>query len=491
MSHIADESKRRLAPRTKWILVGVALLSLVVAVFVVTAVASRARWREQIRRIEARGEPLVLPAPPTQPTVEGERTRAWSSQVADCGGPDDEWMLESADGLRAYREHDEWKQLTSEQRERLERLAVCLGPGSRWDRDDSLGTLQDEAGEAMLDALPPERWDPCVQDFVRSRECTYPQMIEPLRVANTLVALDKTPNRGVERIPNFSGIYATTRAALAPVQALVLQRDVDAIAWRLGTVLHLRDLLESHAGLQVDVMRRFMLVYVLTAAKFALAQLPPEVSLAPLESLLAKIDDPVREFRRALVEERAIGNEMFESLTGIETGTPRPWSIESVWLDMDQAVYLDTLSSAIEAIDAPRIEQTEARLAELQAAFLARAQSFWARFTPVSMMLVPKFAEDWRRAEDQRVQLALVRLALRVRSLEATAARETAEREPDPWGQSMHSRLEADGVLVLWSVGANHRDEGAPPALDPESARERIESSGAKFDDVVVRVRMR
>jgi hypothetical protein len=486
-------TKWPLGPKTTWLLIVLGTLAALAVIAVVgAALASRARWRTQLRRIESRGEPLVLPAPPTEPTAEGERTRVWLDNVQDCDGPEDEWKLGTADGLRAFQDRAEWTKLSSDDRERLERLAACLAPGARWSEHDGEALLV-ESLDTLLDAIPPERWEPCVRDFIRSRECAYPHLLEHLRSANTLVLIDDTPSRGIERMRQEAFRMTWVAGdALAPIGALAVRGDVEAITWRLSTVLHLRQLLEPHAGFQVYLLRRQLLQYVLFATKIALAQTSPEVSFMKLEDLLAKTDDPSQDLRRALVEERAIGNEVFESLSSVDVRTPRPWSLESIWLDTDQAVYLDTLSSAIDALDEPQIDQTEERIAALDADLSERASSKWARLTPVTMMLVPKLENSWIQNVSLRAELSLVRLGLRLRTLGEGAACAEAAHSLDPWcGRPVHCRVDPDGILVLWSVGPNHRDEGAPLTLDAKSAESRERSRGKEFDDIAVRVRLR
>ncbi|HUR29476.1 MAG TPA: hypothetical protein VM509_14905, partial [Planctomycetota bacterium] len=103
---------------------------------------------------------------------------------------------------------------------------------------------------------------------------------------------------------------------------------------------------------------------------------------------------------------------------------------------------------------------------------------------PLCAMFLPDLPRIARSADQMRALISLCRAALIARRDGAEAARAFLDEQRDPFdAQPLRSRLEGDGVLVLWSIGLDGQDDPLKPATTDEDRAIR--------DDIRILVRPR
>jgi hypothetical protein len=212
-----------------------------------------------------------------------------------------------------------------------------------------------------------------------------------------------------------------------------------------------------------------------------LPSLPRSFDLKEVEQALRSID-AASQATRALVGERALGNDVFEWWRGTLQGTPgdehRDWSrlITIPWVAHDHAFYLEAMTEAIRRAGLPYQD------ALAQRSDWERDVKRFPRTATISMMILPRIDDVFRERAllEARVRAALV--ALIARREGADAGVRAAASQLDPFdGQPLRARVGSDGLFVVWSIGANLVDDGAPAEDDTTASEPR---------DVVWRVRL-
>ncbi len=209
--------------------------------------------------------------------------------------------------------------------------------------------------------------------------------------------------------------------------------------------------------------------------RVALESLPPDADLSLIALELAALDVE-SQFRRALVGDRALGNEMFAALrdgrlAGGDGTKPIPlrgpadlltWS----WLAHDRAFYLDTMTRSIDWTRRPYIESVD----EIAAFKEDMEGSLSARFALASPMLIPAIDKLLKSVATMRARIGLARIAIVARRQGTEAALRAAGDMPDPFRAGpLQARVEPDGTLVLWSIGDDRQDErGEGDSLDED-----------------------
>jgi hypothetical protein len=494
---VEDESPHvETRSRSRWLwrafFVGLGLILLLALVLLVVRIQNRARLERHLREIEQRGEPVVLPA--AGPTKAGAQTLEWLGRFEDVDGADGEWALKSQTGVRRFLELPEGFQLDAEDRTRLARLAECLRPGSRWGEDGG-DSIESHAFAALYDGLPPGQWDECVADFILTRELAYPRLrailLEPVPEA----PLDAEAGSGLERIPkHLPWLAGASSALLAPVGSLATRRFAPEIVARVGAALRVDALCTRQVSFIALKMRCLLVGRALAAIRMALAELPPDATLDSVAPLLCSIEDERAAFRRALCEERALGNEVYaEYLPSTPRFEPPAPGLFPALLSYDQPYYLSVFEDILACVDHGSMAETQEGLTRVAERLTTQARSWRGRTTPVALLLLPRFTESLRSLREQRAWIELVRLGLRVRALPHEAALAEIASSHDPYSSTAFpARMdEQAGLLAIWSVGSNGRDDGAPTQLELLSAEEGETSARRERDDLVLRVRMR
>jgi len=449
---------------------------------VASSLWDRSRLQRALRAIEQRGEPVVLPA--SEETQAGRAARAWLQPFGEAEGEVGEWTLDGAEGIARFLELPEGRSLDPQARAQIEKLRACVG-------DDG---VEAHVNGLLKDGVRPERWNECDRAFLSTRVFAFPRVRELLAAPIPGQPLDPRPGTGLDRVPDqLPCARIAERALIAQASARLASGEAVAILSCEEKALQVAALFDRQAGLIASQSRTYFRSYALLIARIALAQLPPDAGLEPMDGPLAGIEDERAQFRRALLEERAMGNECYAQIarSGSVSGLPKVGA-PSAWLGFDQLAYLSTFGQMIEIAERGRPKRIGAELEAL--GDRARADvAPWSRLTlPVANRLLPRPSDTWSALREQRAWIDLVRLGLRVRRMSVVDARNAVSDSTDSFGDGpYHAREESDGLLAIWSVGRNGRNDGAPSETEFEQAGDEEYSLRADRDDLVVRVRMR
>jgi hypothetical protein len=227
----------------------------------------------------------------------------------------------------------------------------------------------------------------------------------------------------------------------------------------------------------------------LSACGIALAQIPPDTDLDELGTLFDTCGDERTALRRALLEERAIGNEIYADYGFRRTPhDPGSETILNTVVSCDQPYFLGVHEQLFACLDRNSTREVAAGLADVQAELERHFESWRKYTTTIAGMILARYAEPWHELIGRRARIELLRAGLRARKLAPDAALDDARRGRDPFSEgNLHGRLDPDGLLTIWSVGPDGKDGGGPSALE----RERRGIKEADCDDLVIRVRMR
>lgn len=219
----------------------------------------------------------------------------------------------------------------------------------------------------------------------------------------------------------------------------------------------------------------------LASLRMLLAWLPVGVDLRDIERELSSIDVQAH-MRRALIGERALGNDAFEAFwqplektAEFREGHYDAW-FTRLWLHADRAFYLETMTDAVHRIGMPYPDALGARRD------WERDIEEWPKWAVVSAMLTPKISQVLAARAETEATLRVAGTALIARRAGVDAARRAADALQDPFdGKPLRTRVDADGTFVVWSIGSDLTDDGGS---DHGTGPER-DSTG----DIVWRVR--
>jgi hypothetical protein len=199
-------------------------------------------------------------------------------------------------------------------------------------------------------------------------------------------------------------------------------------------------------------------------ATVRIAALLPQGS--EFDSIAAKFAsvEPREQLRRAMLGDRAVGMQVFAAIRngdhgfegfGEYSGLAR--FVQRLWFEHDEADYLEDMERAVEAASQPHAVGGETR-------WEPRFYNF------VSLMFLPRWNEQIRSAAILEAQLLLTRAALIAHRDGFDAARAWVAAQRDPFAKlPLHTRIDTDGALSIWSVGPNLFDDDAPlPPWKPE-----------------------
>ncbi len=349
----------------------------------------------------------------------------------------------------ALREAPETKELSE----------LCAGQVLRffWAIDHALDdpAVASERRDALLFTL---RWigahDQAALDFARTACAAAPAGIEELL---------ELPREGMPWLPHypFDALDGVTvqLAALARLQALngdgsECARTLEALfcASALTADLPWQVAYEHGAQLQVRALH--------TLGQ-CVAYLPDGVDMSRIVAALDGLD-PQGRYVRALEGECAFANQMFLDhahddvafvADGESPGLFAQW-LANATRGFDHAAYLEITEHAVAiARAAPREART------LGAAYTA-AQPPWTVF---ATWFAPHIGAEYPSWVAVEARLRLCKLALIARSAGFADAQQACATLLDPFtNAAMHSRIDADGALTLWSVGSDGLDSAAP-----------------------------
>lgn len=457
----------------------------------VVGLVNRARLARALHEIEQRGEPVVLPD--VQPTVEGAQSLAWLQKFDESRGPDGAWMLADETGIRRFLGLPEAAGLTAENRALLEALADCKSKGARWS-EDADEQLSDHALALLLEGQRIEALDDCVREFVLTRGLAFPRLASLALRELPHAPLDPEAARGIERLPqHIPWMIDALRGLLEPVPALATRGRAAEVVDHVEAALRLHELCTRKVGLVALSMREVLLIQTLLVIRIALAQLPPDVSLERISSCLGSVEDEHSELRRALIEERAMGNEVYDDFSlGRLPVTSKTDYVSLNAMSFDQLYFLAVYEDVLRVLDHEPVERIGEQLRLVEDGLRAHGESRLKYTTIIALMILPRFRREWETSAVQHAWRELSLLGLRVRNMSPEAALAEVARTKDPLATTAcHARLEADGLLTIWSVGLNGRDDGAPSHAELDRIGAPFETEREKYDDLVLRVRPR
>jgi hypothetical protein len=157
---------------------------------------------------------------------------------------------------------------------------------------------------------------------------------------------------------------------------------------------------------------------------------------------------------RSLVCERALGNDVFDRFgRSVETdpsfrdSDASSW-LTKLWMSHDRAFYLETMTEDI-------------RRAGLPYPDAVAVKTDWPKWAAVSAMITPNTHQALRPAADLEATLRVAIVALIARRDGSAAGRHAADTLLDPFdGKPLRTRVDPDGLFVVWSVGGDHTDDG-------------------------------
>jgi hypothetical protein len=346
----------------------------------------------------------------------------------------------------------------------------------------------------LLEGQRVEALDDCVRGFVLTRELAFPRIASLALRELSHAPLDPEAARGIERIPqHIPWIIGASRALLEPVPALATRGRAAEIVEHVEAALRVRELCTRKVGLVALEMREMLLGQALLAIRIALAQLPPDVSLERISSCLGSVEDEHSELRRALIEERAMGNEVYAdySFDRLPVTSRTDYTLVNV-MSFDQPYFLSVYDDVLRVLDHEPVERVGEQLRLVEERLTTHAESKLRFTTMIALMILPRFHREWNNSAQQHAWRELSLLGLRVRKMSPEAALAEVARTKDPLATAAcHARLEADGLLTIWSVGLNGRDDGAPLHAELDRIGAPFETEREKYDDLVLRVRLR
>jgi len=187
--------------------------------------------------------------------------------------------------------------------------------------------------------------------------------------------------------------------------------------------------------------------------------LPSRSLGSDLLPLLASAD-PLAERRAALLGERAWIHGVFEDIrlgrgTLQEFGGLKDRPLLRPLLALDESAGLDYVEVLLANLERPWPAASRS---------LSRLEfSEMPVWSMVSAMSAPS-PGCVQSARARQAWIALLAAAIRARDAGVQASREFAEQTADPFGDGpLRARQDADGILVLWSVGADGQDDGGDP----------------------------
>jgi hypothetical protein len=197
----------------------------------------------------------------------------------------------------------------------------------------------------------------------------------------------------------------------------------------------------------------------LNALQTLVLALPSGVDLHPIEVQFDAANASER-FQFALEGQRAQENAFFR---GIADGT----------LELPAEEWAERLELLALRVLGGWLQSTDLELYEQQLALLGRryvdAKLLLDRLADDDSASNHRFLSGWTALDDARSlahleTVRVLRQALVVAYRDGVdAAIAWARTQPDPFGAgTLHTRVDDDGVLTVWSIGANGSDDGAP-----------------------------
>lgn len=425
-----------------------------------------ARLQAEIERIRLAGDPLSPADLKSTPAGSGTDATVWLTMAATAR---ERWDLAAlADPARYGRllESARARQFGDDARVAFEGLESTLrpildanpDPGGTWNAFWSVLA----ARLAECDGVPD--WDAPSRAAVRllavglepawqvARAARGVAPIDPVHVARVLDESDAA----IPRLPMIEESRASDAANVTALDAALSGRGAEALEGvRAG--LAMARVHSSAPFLVAATMRVHHLSRALDTLQLILPRLPRRLDTSDLEAELAAAF-PRRDLAQGLRGERAFGQRVFEaSRDGWSPADAPALAVDSTigrWRvrlfgDFDHACYLEAMTNALAVVGAAAHERPP---------LPARPERTFLH--PLAGVLVPDLASNLRLCDLIEARLALARIALTAYRAGAQDALTAISKSFDPYdGNHMRCSLGQDGLILLWSVGANQKDE--------------------------------
>jgi hypothetical protein len=389
----------------------------------------------ELRALRDSGAPEFPAQIERAPRIAGEDPRAWSKSM------DDAWVEWSVADLQACR--DRLANGETESDVEASAFAALRDPRRIMNLSDcELAVLrrQREAGHAQLEiALRVEQLGSFDWAAAWSEAATQSKM---------LVAP-----------PQFSGHFDAIWLLCQDAVRCAMEADEAAAMARLllaQRAVALLDGAEIHAA--VLAWQHAMTAWLEMGVLPVLHLLPADSDWSEVAELLASLDLS-SQLRRGLLGERAMINACYAGLRnsgGLDArDLPLSWirrQLVRLWFDRDQAAYLKLMRVAVMSTQqAPSARVWDELEQQIERAVASNNVlidgTIWK-------MMFPKVGEAGRAILGLQVRVQLVRAALMARQQGAQAALAWLASTRDPFNdEALHTQLDADGILALWSVG--------------------------------------
>ncbi len=295
----------------------------------------------------------------------------------------------------------------------------------------------------------------------------------------------KSSTGEIQAIPPIGGYIESIH--LLCVQAVLLALDGDFAKARqeLGLAARAAQLIQEAPNVVLHGARGKGLDDWINEGVLPLLQLlPSDTDWAEVDALLTVIDLPA-EFQVACIGDRAMLNGIYRGLRNDvkfkAPFEPKGWAstfLARTLIARDQAEYLELMRMAIET--AGERELTEP-WDKLKSVWDHAVESRHALLdVGLWVAIATRLDEGGRYCLGAQTRIRLVRAALIARRGGAAAARAFLEPYRDPFnGEALRTRLDPDGILTMWSVGEDGKDN--PPAEQRDKH--------VPLDDIVVETR--
>jgi hypothetical protein len=488
----------RRAPTRIWIRLSIAagiVVGLVVLTFVAIVVTGAVRESRALEAVRARGEPLSpreIPFPA-------------SSQESDLFDRIQHFRTLHEDGVHiAYLGSTTREEFLADLHaapdwagavERVEQFLECS-------RDDTREFLawEKEVDARLADPRHARGLAECDRRLVLARAATAEPVLESARAvcsarpeSSERVCRAWEPSDGIgPDVVHSAVLVGHAVQVLSDVAiARALEGRMEEAQELLGLAFRGANLMRDWPWYAAFSAWQFAIWNALDGLQTSMPALPVDVDLTEVERELESLDVE-GQMRRAFIGERAFGNEMYAALrdgrlAGSDGSTVMPirgptdifvWS----WIGHDRAFYLERMGQGIAWASRTLADVVD----EMAAARTEMESSFPGRHSLLAVMLIPSMDRTIQSAAHLRARVHLARAAIQARWNGTEAGVHAVSALPDPFrAGSLQSRIEADGTLVLWSIGQDFVDNrGTDDSLEEGGVHdEQVDSA-----DIVWRV---
>jgi len=424
------------------------------------------RRRVEIARIQAANEPLVPADIPWTPPASGKDPSEWLMQSATVRNGWDMADLADPGKYTSLLDRARGRAFGEDARVAFERFEAAIRPivSENADPGGTWAAYWVVLANRIAECNGARDWDERERTGVDllavglepsaklARMARDVHAIDPHRVASLLDSADAA----FPRLPLVEEAGLADAINVAAISDALAKRPVDALDRVRDGLAMARVHAPAHFGLAHTVWAHHM-TRVLDTLQTVLSMVPRGLDVTDIEAALTAAS-PREELQRALRGERAFGNRVFESLRDGWRPTDAPTlggdSFFARWrhtlvADGDQAEYLRVMSSHVEAAGKPAFKRG--------AVTDPPANGFW---TPNASRMTIQVRGPLATTDRLEARLVIARIALTAYRAGAKDALLFLSKSSDPYdGQPIRCALGEKGLVVIWSVGPDGRDD--------------------------------